>query len=74
MVDHFKPSVTGLLATYGCAGVGQFDHFTTNVGIPIDDVDFALHRWRLCMRCATKSIGAEVVPYDFDENENICGE
>ena len=70
---NYRPSVTGLLANYGCAGVGDFDQFSTNVGIPVDDVDVALHKWRLCMRCAQNSIYMDIAPYDYDELLNMCG-
>ena len=73
MINHVIPSMAGDFENYGCAGVGEFDHFSTNVGIPIDDVDLALHKWRLCMRCAQKSINLDIVPYDFDEINNMCG-
>ena len=74
MVDHWKTGISTLLPNYGCAKVGaDFDQFTERVGIPIDEVDIALHQWRLCMRCATRSLKQTVKAYDYDETKNICG-
>ena len=58
MIEFYKPGSAELLEDYGCAKVGKnFDQFLGRVGSPIDEVDHALHQWRLCMRCAKRKPG-----------------
>ena len=63
MVDHVNDiaSMLNLLApqfgyrelyNYGCAGRSLLDPFFGSIGIPVDEEDKALHRWKNCIRCA----------------------
>ena len=36
-------------------------------------MDEFLHNWRLCFKCAHKTLGGDIEPYEFDESANLCG-
>ena len=66
MVAHYRSEFIGMLDDYGCSAVGQFDHVSASVGRPVDEIDSALHVWRLCVRCAQKALVETVQKYDFE--------
>ena len=36
-------------------------------------MDEFLHNWRLCLKCAHKTLGGDIEPYEFDESAYLCG-
>ena len=36
-------------------------------------MDEFLHNWRLCFKCAHKTLGGDIEPYEFDESAYLCG-
>jgi len=64
----FEPKMA---LNYGCASQGYFDAFSETFGKPRDSTDAVFFKWKKCVQCAT---GGSINPYNYDEDEGVCGE
>ena len=78
LLRHIMPDIEDTipingLENYGCTGVGNMDATVKKHGRPIDAIDTALNNRRNCINCATSERGGSYSTYQFDENNNSCG-
>ena len=73
MTLHLIPTRQGDFNNYGCAGIDDMDHTAKTAGIPLDEVDRQLNRRKHCINCAIRQYSTGYTPYDYDENNNLCG-